>query len=385
MSVVNYIINMITQLHPLKSPNNYHTLKLEQALKDPFLAIKVQKLLDSAHIEVHSILGEAGYYGSVFLAENKITGQPFTIKLLDYDPKTLSRKRFWYTPERGEAVGIGIQEHKGLTQTLALIVMDSNHDLHWIHSEQELKDFANQEPNLLVVAILGEYIKGAKDFFYAIYTDKDIHPSEATAIYFGRQIADALSNLNKQNVLFRDLKPENILLTPELTIKLIDYGFAIKKEGALTDNTICGTTEYYPPEICLSDIHETDNRMTKTSYNEKVDSWSLGVVLFELACGYQPWPKGKNGEKAPVFKGIRRYTEEIENAYRRISSSNLEESKKTEALKQIAREQLPLQDSIKLSEDFIELLTDLLHPKADMRISTHEAALRLQKLHPEKT
>lgn len=78
--------------------------------------------------------------------------------------------------------------------------------------------------------------------------------------------------------MHRDLKPENILLDHKLRPKLCDFGWSvptIKKENR---NTFCGTYEYMAPEI-----YETEN------YNEKVDIWSLGIMIYELLHGKSPF------------------------------------------------------------------------------------------------
>jgi serine/threonine protein kinase len=48
--------------------------------------------------------------------------------------------------------------------------------------------------------------------------------------------------------------------------------------------TFCGTLDYVPPEIVIGDY-----------YDERVDVWSLGVLIFELTFGYPPF-EGCNTE-----------------------------------------------------------------------------------------
>lgn len=95
---------------------------------------------------------------------------------------------------------------------------------------------------------------------------------------YGRQILTAMLYLHENKVVHRDLKPQNILLEGG-QIKLCDFGFA-KKMSAATNflKSIKGTPLYIAPEI-----------LQQRNYSHKVDVWSLGIILFELATGKTPF------------------------------------------------------------------------------------------------
>lgn len=87
-----------------------------------------------------------------------------------------------------------------------------------------------------------------------------------------------MNYLHQNRILHRDLKPQNILLN-EGVIKICDFGFA-KKMSASTNflRSIKGTPLYIAPEILQS-----------KPYTFKVDVWSLGIILYELAYGKTPF------------------------------------------------------------------------------------------------
>lgn len=78
----------------------------------------------------------------------------------------------------------------------------------------------------------------------------------------------------------RDLKLENILLDKNENVKLCDFGFTREYEGKLSYlQTFCGTVCYSAPEMLKGEKYAA----------EKVDVWSLGIILFALLTGELPF------------------------------------------------------------------------------------------------
>ena len=86
-----------------------------------------------------------------------------------------------------------------------------------------------------------------------------------------------------KGIMHRDLKPENFMIKIDAynkpKIKLIDFGFAtyIPKNGEKIREYL-GTREYAAPEI-----------LEETGYREKVDEWAIGVIMYNMLTGFEPF------------------------------------------------------------------------------------------------
>ncbi|KAJ8610070.1 hypothetical protein MRB53_038797 [Persea americana] len=100
------------------------------------------------------------------------------------------------------------------------------------------------------------------------------------AKFYAAEVALALDYLHSLNIIYRDLKPENLLLDRHGHLRITDFGFA-KRVPDITW-TLCGTPDYLAPEVVSS-----------KGYNKSVDWWSLGILIFEMLCGFTPfWDAG---------------------------------------------------------------------------------------------
>lgn len=117
-------------------------------------------------------------------------------------------------------------------------------------------------------------------------------------------ILDAVGHMHRNHVAHRDLKPENLLLLSkddDSAVKIADFGFAKKvyEESSLT--TQCGTPGYVAPEI-----------LEGTPYDQRVDMWSVGVILYILLGGYPPFIESTQRD---LFRKIRRGEYEFHEEY----------------------------------------------------------------------
>ncbi|EGG06077.1 uncharacterized protein MELLADRAFT_116646 [Melampsora larici-populina 98AG31] len=147
--------------------------------------------------------------------------------------------------------------------------------------------FSFQSPGELFLVM--DYKSGGELFHHL---QKEGRFTEERARFYTAEIVLALEHLHYYNIVYRDLKPENILLDATGHIVLCDFG--LSKPNLRSDQlttTFCGTTEYLAPEVLLDDH----------GYSKLVDFWSLGVLLFEMCCGWSPFYAEDNQQ---MYKNI---------------------------------------------------------------------------------
>ena len=86
-----------------------------------------------------------------------------------------------------------------------------------------------------------------------------------------KDICLGLKEIHDKNLIHRDLKPENIFISQDYKIKIGDFGISKKLVGTIHAKSCVGTKNYTAPEIINGE-----------KYNNKVDMWSLGCIIYEL-------------------------------------------------------------------------------------------------------
>jgi serine/threonine protein kinase len=108
----------------------------------------------------------------------------------------------------------------------------------------------------------------------------------AEVLRIGREIAEGLAAAHATGLIHRDIKPANVWLeAPRARVKILDFGLAraSAQDSSLTQQgAILGTPAYMAPEQARG-----------AAVDARCDLFSLGVVLYRLCCGEQPF-QGKD-------------------------------------------------------------------------------------------
>ncbi len=205
--------------------------------------------------------------------------------------------------DRLGAGGMGIlfkAEHVYMRRLAAIKVLpcslmqeQSDGDLHRFHSE--VRAVAQlQHPNIVNAVDAGQVTSGDPDatviHYYAmeyvegrdlealIEDEGSLAPVRACTLIF--QVAGALNEAHKHNLVHRDIKPANVMVTPEGQAKLLDFGLVRHFRHRMTEpGTALGTVDYMAPEQAR-DASAVDIR---------ADIYGLGGVLFWCLTGRPPF------------------------------------------------------------------------------------------------
>lgn len=200
------------------------------------------------HYDVIEKLGEGGM-GVVYLAHdtklNRKVALKFLSRRISFD--SVEKERFLQ-----EARAAASLNHPHIAQVYAIEEVDGQ------------------------VFIVMEFING-KELRTVIKEGKlTLEAKKSIAI----QIAEGLQAAQSKGIIHRDIKSGNIMLSPDNSVKIMDFGLA-RIEGApqiTQTGTTIGTVSYMSPE-----------QLKNNKVDKRSDVWAYGVVLYELFTGALPF------------------------------------------------------------------------------------------------
>ncbi len=139
--------------------------------------------------------------------------------------------------------------------------------------------------NDLGVFLITEYVKGQTLDEYVDLVSGPMPETKAVKIIV--QILNAVGHMHSNNLIHRDIKPSNVMITPDNTVKLIDFGIAkhLQKNQTLVtqDGSKLGTTIFMSPQQVKGKI-----------LDRRTDIYSIGASLFYILTAQYPYDKNKS-------------------------------------------------------------------------------------------
>ncbi|TFK74274.1 Pkinase-domain-containing protein [Pluteus cervinus] len=219
-----------------------------------------------AFYDIHSELGK-GSFATVVRAVCRATGEWFAVKII-HGQRNNNREATDQSARRAAfAREIAIMEKLKHPNICGL---------------KEV--FADAEPRGDICLVL-ELVEGGDLLDYILNRDG---LTEQQTKHITRQMCSALAYIHSKGVTHRDLKPENVLLTRDdpPVVKVADFGLAKVVDSLTMLRTMCGTPSYLAPEVVRQQNSE--------GYDNLVDSWSVGVIVFSMLTNSSPFLEDEN-------------------------------------------------------------------------------------------
>ncbi|XP_076339224.1 phosphorylase b kinase gamma catalytic chain, skeletal muscle/heart isoform-like isoform X1 [Tachypleus tridentatus] len=213
-----------------------------------------------AKYEPKEILGR-GVSSTVRRCVEKETGNQYAAKIIDI------------SGDLDDSQGIGISVRDATLREIHILKLVAGHPyIIELHDVFESTTF---------IFLVFELCKNGELFDYLTNV---VALSEKKTKTIMKQLLEAVEFIHSKNVVHRDLKPENILLDDEFNVKITDFGFAkiVKQEERLFE--LCGTPGYLAPELLKASMYEN-----AVGYNQEVDVWACGVIMYTLLVGFPPF------------------------------------------------------------------------------------------------
>ncbi|KXT13126.1 hypothetical protein AC579_5625 [Pseudocercospora musae] len=235
-------------LYAVNLANSYQSLLTEFSSSD---------LQTVGNYQLGRLIGK-GSFGKVYLATHKLTnGSKVVLKSAKKDDANLAREIHHHRQFL----------HPHIARLYEVIVTES------------------------LVWLVLEYCPGDELYNYLLNHGR-MEPAKVQKIF--TQLLGAVSYVHAKGCVHRDLKLENILFDKHENVKLVDFGFTREYSGSTSYlQTWCGTVCYSAPEMLKGEKYA----------GERVDVWSLGIILFALLAGELPFDDDDDSvTKAKILK-----------------------------------------------------------------------------------
>jgi len=178
---------------------------------------------------------------------------------------------------------------------------------HLMNDEERVRRFQQEaraalalnHPNIVTIFEIGaadgkyfiasEWIQGE-----TLRTRIDSHSlSIGESLDIAIQVAAGLSEAHAHGIIHRDIKPENVMLRPDGYVKVLDFGIAkltdLRKPVTASEDPTALKVQTAPQMVLGTLNYMSPEQARAQPVDERTDTWSLGVLLYEMIAGRPPF------------------------------------------------------------------------------------------------
>jgi serine/threonine protein kinase len=242
-------------------------------LKESYPGLKIQKTL-----------GEGAFSEAYLFKDN--SGLKKVLKLTNASAAMQSAEAessFRMTKERIGGEWLALLDYSPeVVRTEKALCFDHNEKRFMLMDKAVVKDlYHNPEKRegkvYTLVGTISDYMEGSKELADKIGKAPPIKLDEIR--FIAKQILQGVQSIHEmggkgKTLAHRDLKPANILIDDQNRIKIIDFGFARVENWSKLQRrpSFVGSDNFMAPEIVRAEF-----------YDEKVDAYSIGAILYQMA------------------------------------------------------------------------------------------------------
>lgn len=204
----------------------------------------------NADYEIGSEIGR-GRFGIVRRCFSSVSGEPFAVKSIDKSALT-------------DPLDLDCVTREAKITQIAAVGNPGVVNIHAVYEDEE------------AIHLVLDLCSGP-DLFDRISASAPMPEPDAAEIM--TQLMEAIAICHRRGIAHRDIKPDNVLFDDQDRVKLVDFGSAeVFGDGGRSMRGIVGTPYYVAPEVVAG-----------REYNEKVDVWSAGVMMYVMLSGMVPF------------------------------------------------------------------------------------------------
>lgn len=269
-------------------------------IESPYMSTPLNKIEDNEHLFDESRITRGSRFGNPLKMNNPFKNQKLKSKL---ESRLIKHEDIFeneisnvYNAKDSNTEELFLiydfQKKKIKENNAEIVIQNMKESLPSLQHENIVKFLELKETESSFLFIFEKSYKSTLKSFLEKNYPKGLTEIDAAKVFL--QVLQTISFVHDNGYIHRDAKSESFIINDDLKIKLLNFSWCVKLEERKR-TSFCGSFEYMSPEI-----------INEIPYDNCVDCWTLGILLYELLHGYTPFKTDEISESSylEIFKNI---------------------------------------------------------------------------------